>query len=142
MTLMPTTRRVLAEYLGTMILVAAVVGSGIMATTLTDDVGVQLVMNRLATVPVLGLLIWTVGPISGVTPEPLDLPGPVHERHRQASDSVGGCHLAWAVGCRLHPAVDPGREVGQGALEGGRGADRDRVGDRPMGVPDLDLAIG
>jgi glycerol uptake facilitator-like aquaporin len=58
-------RRVLAEFLGTMILVAAVVGSGIMATTLSDDVGVQLLMNMLATVLVLGLLIWTLGPISG-----------------------------------------------------------------------------
>ena len=65
MTLTPTTRRVLAEYLGTMILVTAVVGSGIMATNLTDDVGVQLLMNMLATVMVLGLLIWTLGPISG-----------------------------------------------------------------------------
>jgi arsenate reductase len=64
-TLAPTARRVLAEYLGTMILVTAVVGSGIMATTLTDDVGVQLLMNMLATVMVLGLLIWTLGPISG-----------------------------------------------------------------------------
>jgi arsenate reductase len=65
MTVTPTTRRVLAEYLGTMILVTAVVGSGIMATTLTDDVGIQLLMNMLATVMVLGLLIWTLGPISG-----------------------------------------------------------------------------
>ncbi len=65
MTLAPVTRRVLAEYLGTMILVAAVVGSGIMAANLTDDVGVQLLMNMLATVLVLGLLIWTLGPISG-----------------------------------------------------------------------------
>ena len=65
MTLTPVARRVLAEYLGTMILVAAVVGSGIMATNLTDDVGVQLLMNMLATVLVLGLLIWTLGPISG-----------------------------------------------------------------------------
>jgi glycerol uptake facilitator-like aquaporin len=64
-TLTPAIRRVLAEYLGTMILVAAVVGSGIMATNLTDDVGVQLLMNMLATVLVLGLLIWTLGPISG-----------------------------------------------------------------------------
>jgi len=58
-------RRIAAEFLGTMILVAAVVGSGIMATLLTDDVGVQLLMNMLATVMVLGLLIWTLGPISG-----------------------------------------------------------------------------
>ncbi len=65
MTLTPVARRVTAEYLGTMILVTAVVGSGIMATTLTSDVGVQLLMNMLATVLVLGLLIWTLGPISG-----------------------------------------------------------------------------
>ena len=65
MTLSDTTRRVAAEYLGTMVLVAAVVGSGVMATNLTADVGVQLVMNMLATVLVLGLLIWTLGPISG-----------------------------------------------------------------------------
>ncbi|MBK6762625.1 MAG: aquaporin family protein [Micrococcales bacterium] len=58
-------RRVAAEFLGTMILVAAVVGSGIMASLLSDDVGVQLLMNMLATVLVLGLLIWTLGPISG-----------------------------------------------------------------------------
>ena len=58
-------RRVAAEFLGTMILVAAVVGSGIMATLLTDDVGVQLLLNMQATVLVLGLLIWTLGPISG-----------------------------------------------------------------------------
>ncbi|HSO03431.1 MAG TPA: MIP/aquaporin family protein [Candidatus Limnocylindrales bacterium] len=65
MTLAPTARRILAEYLGTMILVTAVVGSGIMATTLTGDVGIQLLINMLATVMVLGLLIWTLGPISG-----------------------------------------------------------------------------
>lgn len=65
MTVPPVARRVLAEFLGAMILVAAVVGSGIMATTLTDDVGVRLLMNMVATVLVLGLLIWTLGPISG-----------------------------------------------------------------------------
>ena len=59
------TRRVLAEALGALVLVAAVVGSGIMATTLTDDVGVQLLMNMVSTVLALGLLIWTLGPISG-----------------------------------------------------------------------------
>jgi glycerol uptake facilitator-like aquaporin len=63
--LAPSARRVLAEFLGAMILVAAVVGSGIMATNLTEDVGLQLLMNMLATVLVLGLLIWTLGPISG-----------------------------------------------------------------------------
>ena len=48
-----------------MILVAAVVGSGIMATNLSDDLGVELLINALATVAALGVLIWTLGPISG-----------------------------------------------------------------------------
>lgn len=48
-----------------MVLVTAVVGSGIMATLLTEDVGVQLLMNMVATVLALGMLIWTLGPISG-----------------------------------------------------------------------------
>ena len=60
-----TARRVLAEFLGALVLVAAVVGSGIMATNLTDDVGLQLLMNMVSTVLALGLLIWTFGPISG-----------------------------------------------------------------------------
>lgn len=61
MTVAPVARRVLAEFLGTMILVAVVAGSGIMATTLTSDVGVQL---------------------------PLDLPGPVHDRTTPALEET------------------------------------------------------
>ncbi|MFZ1671355.1 MAG: MIP/aquaporin family protein [Candidatus Nanopelagicales bacterium] len=61
----PIVRRFLAEFLGTGLLVAAVVGSGIMATNLTDDRGVELLINALATVAALGVLIWTLGPISG-----------------------------------------------------------------------------
>lgn len=57
--------KLFAELLGTMLLVATVVGSGIMAQNLTDDVGVQLTMNMLATVFVLFLLISMLGPISG-----------------------------------------------------------------------------
>lgn len=61
----PIVRRLFAEFLGTGLLVAAVVGSGIMATNLTRDLGVELLINALATVAVLGVLIWTLGPISG-----------------------------------------------------------------------------
>lgn len=61
----PVVRRMVAEFLGTGLLVAAVVGSGIMATNLTDDVAVQLLINALATVAALGVLIWALGPISG-----------------------------------------------------------------------------
>ncbi|HOF38243.1 MAG TPA: MIP/aquaporin family protein [Dermatophilaceae bacterium] len=60
-----STRRALAEAIGTGGLVATVVGSGIMATRLTQDVALQLLINALATVAVLAVLIWAVGPISG-----------------------------------------------------------------------------
>ncbi|KUL25720.1 MIP family protein [Actinoplanes awajinensis subsp. mycoplanecinus] len=59
-------RRLLAEFLGTALLVTAVVGSGIMATTLSPhDIGLQLLENSVATALVLGALILTFGPISG-----------------------------------------------------------------------------
>ncbi|MCX4762229.1 aquaporin family protein [Streptomyces sp. NBC_01275] len=58
-------RRVLAEGVGSAALVAVVVGSGIQATELTDDVGVQLLANSLATVFGLGVLITLFGPVSG-----------------------------------------------------------------------------
>src|SRR5688572_22454472 len=59
-------RRLLAEFLGTALLVTAVVGSGIMAATLSpDDVGLQLLQNSVATAFALGALILTFGPVSG-----------------------------------------------------------------------------
>src|ERR1044071_7852882 len=58
--------RLLAEFLGTALLVTAVVGSGIMATTLSpDDPGLQLLENSIATALALGALILTFGPVSG-----------------------------------------------------------------------------
>lgn len=58
-------RRLLAELLGTAFLLAAVVGSGIMAQRLTDDVGLQLLQNAFATAGVLTALILALGPASG-----------------------------------------------------------------------------
>ncbi len=58
-------RKYLAEFLGTGILVAVVVGSGIMATNLTRDVGLQLLINTISTVLVLGIIIAIFAPISG-----------------------------------------------------------------------------
>ena len=58
-------RKLLAEYLGTALLVAIVVGSGIMATDLAQDVGLQLLINTIATVFGLGVLILILAPISG-----------------------------------------------------------------------------
>ncbi len=58
-------RRLAAEALGTGLLVATVVGSGIMAERLTDDVAVALLGNTLPTVAILVVLISLFGPISG-----------------------------------------------------------------------------
>ncbi|WP_420883542.1 aquaporin [Agrobacterium tomkonis] len=57
-------RRLVAEGLGTAMLVATVVGSGIMATSLTQDVGLALLGNTLATGAMLVVLITVLGPIS------------------------------------------------------------------------------
>ena len=57
--------RAVAEFVGTALLVAIVIGSGIMAETLTSDVGVSLLLNQLATVLGLGVLIAVLMPISG-----------------------------------------------------------------------------
>jgi glycerol uptake facilitator-like aquaporin len=59
-------RRLLAESMGTGLLVTVVVGSGIAATNLTpDDVGLQLFYNSTATVFGLTVLILLFGPASG-----------------------------------------------------------------------------
>jgi len=58
-------RRLVAEALGTAFLVAAVVGSGIMADTLTRDGALTLLANSIATGAILVVLIAILGPISG-----------------------------------------------------------------------------
>ncbi|WP_367325678.1 aquaporin [Streptomyces sp. HUAS ZL42] len=61
----PLVARAAAELMGTALLVAVVVGSGIQATELTKDVGLQLLANSTATVFGLGILILLLGPVSG-----------------------------------------------------------------------------
>lgn len=58
-------RRLAAEALGTVLLVAAVVGSGIMAERLTGDQALVLLCNTLATGAMLIVLIAVLGPVSG-----------------------------------------------------------------------------
>ncbi|KRO36342.1 MAG: antitoxin [Actinobacteria bacterium BACL15 MAG-120619-bin91] len=64
-------KKLLAEFLGTALLVAVVVGSGIMATDLTQDVGLQLLINTIATVFGLAVLILILAPISGAHINPV-----------------------------------------------------------------------
>lgn len=54
-----------AEFLGTGLITATVVGSGIMAQNLTEDVLLQLFINTFATVLMLALVIWLLAPVSG-----------------------------------------------------------------------------
>ena len=58
-------RRLAAEALGTAMLVGTVVGSGIMADMLSDDVAVSLMGNTIPTGAILVVLITMLGPISG-----------------------------------------------------------------------------
>ena len=60
-----TSRRLAAEALGTAILVATVVGSGIMAERLTDDDALALLANTIPTGAILVVLISVLGPVSG-----------------------------------------------------------------------------
>ncbi len=59
-------RALLGEFVGTAMLVTAVVGSGIMAATLSPgDAGLQLLENSIATMLALAVLILVLGPVSG-----------------------------------------------------------------------------
>ncbi len=58
-------RKSLTEAVGAATLLLVVIGSGVMATNISDDVGVQLAINSAATGLILYILITLLGPISG-----------------------------------------------------------------------------
>lgn len=109
----PLARRALAEFLGTGLLVAVVVGSGIAASRLSTDSGVQLFENAIVTALGLPVLILIFGPVSGAHLNPVvsvvdwwlgrrsgdglssqDLPAYVVA---QAAGAIGGALLANAM---------------------------------------------
>uniref|UniRef100_A0A7S2R646 Aquaporin n=1 Tax=Rhizochromulina marina TaxID=1034831 RepID=A0A7S2R646_9STRA len=65
MTMASVPRRLVAECLGTGMLVCTVVGSGIMADDLTDDTALALLGNTIPTGAILFVLITVLGPVSG-----------------------------------------------------------------------------
>jgi glycerol uptake facilitator-like aquaporin len=65
-----TARKLVAEALGTALLVAAVVGSGIMAQQLARDPALALLCNTIATGGALVAILLTFGPISGAQLNP------------------------------------------------------------------------
>ena len=60
-----------AEFIGATLLVAAVIGSGIMAEAVTSDVGLRLLLNQLSTILGLGVLIAVLMPVSGAPINPV-----------------------------------------------------------------------
>jgi glycerol uptake facilitator-like aquaporin len=64
-------RRLAAEFTGTGLLVAVVVGSGIAATSLTSDAGLRLLINSLATAMGLAVLILVFLPAGGAQFNPV-----------------------------------------------------------------------
>ena len=58
-------KNLVAEGLGTALLLVGVVGSGIMADQLTDDIALALLANAIATGCTLYVIITVLGPVSG-----------------------------------------------------------------------------
>ena len=58
-------KKIIAEFIGTSFLLMVIVGSGIMGELLTNDQGLVLLANSLATGAGLIALIWIFEPISG-----------------------------------------------------------------------------
>lgn len=114
----PLWRRVAAEFLATGLLVATIVGSGIMAQRLSpNDVGLQLLQNSIATALGLAVLIVLFVPVSGAHLNPLVTTTELlfEARRRRAGDGllrivaqfaggIGGALLANAM-FGLPPAV-------------------------------------
>ncbi len=87
-------RRLLAELLGTGLLVAIVVGSGIAAQRLSpDDTGLQLLENSLATAFGLGVLILILSPVSGAHLNPV-VTVVDHVLNRRGSGAAAAAYIA------------------------------------------------
>jgi glycerol uptake facilitator-like aquaporin len=94
-----TSRQLVAETLGTALLLTAIVGSGIMAETLTRDIALALLCNSLATGAVLVVLITVFGPVSGAHLNPA-----VTMVFRLRNDISTSTAAAY-IGCQLAGAV-------------------------------------
>ncbi|MET9081838.1 aquaporin [Streptomyces sp. NPDC004237] len=98
-------RRALAEAVGTAALVAVVVGSGIQATELSRDVGVQLLANSLATVFGLGVLIALLGPVSGAHFNPVVTLAAWFTGRRTDDEGLSGRDVAAYVPAQIAGAI-------------------------------------
>jgi glycerol uptake facilitator-like aquaporin len=88
-------RRLVAEGLGTALLVSTVVGSGIMADRLSDDVAVSLMGNTIPTGAMLVVLITLLAPISGAHFNPVV--SLVFALRRQLTVADAGAYIAMQI---------------------------------------------
>lgn len=91
-------RRIATEFVGSASLTAIVVGSGIAATDLTADVGLQLLINAIATAFGLFVLITVLGPLSGAHFNPLVSAADYALGYRGLRD-IGPYVIAQVAGC-------------------------------------------
>ena len=124
---MPLQQRLLAEALGTLLLLATVVGSGIMGVALSDgNDGIALLANAAATAGILYVLIVVLGPISGAHFNPavtlvMRLRGELSTAHAMAYVAVqiiaaiAGVLLAHAM--FEQPLLQPGTHARTGGAQ-------------------------
>jgi len=99
-----TRRRLLAEFTGTGLLVAVVVGSGIAATRLTADGAVQLLVNSLVTALGLAVLILVFSPAGGAQFNPV-VTAADWLLARKAPGRYGLAQAAAVIGCQVAGAI-------------------------------------
>ena len=118
----PLARRLVAEFLGTALLVAVVIGSGIAAQRLSPtDTGLQLLQNSLTTVFGLGVLILLFGPVSGAHFNPVVSAVDWAVGRRSRTGLTGRDVLAYTAGA--DPRRHRRRAAGQRHVRARRGAD-------------------
>ncbi len=116
--------KIFAELIGSAILAMVVVGSGAMAEDLTNDIGLQLLINAAATGAILWLLIQTFGSISGAHFNPLVTS--IFLFRREISRSQAGIYiLVQTIGMVIgtiianllfsYPAIDISEKVRDGS---------------------------
>jgi len=124
---MPLSRRLLAEFVGTALLLACVVGSGIMGVALSaGNDGIALLANAAATAGALYVLISVLGPICGAHFNPavtlaMRWRGELHTSEAaayiavQVVGAIAGVLLAHAMFDL--PLIQPGTHVRSGAAQ-------------------------
>lgn len=117
-------KKLFSEFIGTAFLVATVVGSGIMATNLSADLGIDLLINTVATVFVLYILITLLAPISGAHFNPLVSAIAFFRKELSAAHALyffiaqilGGSLGAIIANLMFeHPAIEPSQHVRTGS---------------------------